>query len=224
MEKTHCWLNLSEASTTVMLCHAAVIFGIEVVELDIYLFLSMICWSICSNISFVMIFVPTYDDKWQKKVYNRIYQWQKKTHWSLLKSVETGCKTATSNTEQYFYRLTAWEVSSGRRILTASGLLSQQYLPKGEQMILNDMSAEGKNDIEGVIPGHAHGPTRAGKLYLVALFRASNPATHSCEQIESLSLEGFGFGDWSPSLSVFSPCSTSSLTNVALIEKGEKID
>lgn len=60
---------------------------------------------------------------------------------------------------------------------------------------------------------------QANLLYLVAFARASNPATHSWAQMESFSLEGFEFGDSNPSLNSFSPCSTSSLTNVALLKK-----
>lgn len=33
------------------------------------------------------------------------------------------------------------------------------------------------------------------RLYLVALARASKPVTHSCAEMESFSLGGFGFGD-----------------------------
>lgn len=37
--------------------------------------------------------------------------------------------------------------------------------------------------------------------------------------MESFSFEGFEFGSSSPSLNIFSPLSTSSLTNVALLKK-----
>lgn len=55
-------------------------------------------------------------------------------------------------------------------------------------------------------------------LYLVAFARASNPAMHSWAQMESFNLEGFEFGDSNPSVNIFSPWSTSSLTNVALLK------
>lgn len=58
-------------------------------------------------------------------------------------------------------------------------------------------------------------------MYLVAFARASNPATHSWAQMESFSFEGIEFGESSPSLSIFSPLSTNSLTNVALLRGGE---
>lgn len=57
---------------------------------------------------------------------------------------------------------------------------------------------------------------------LVALGRASSPASHSWAQMESFSFAGFGFGISSPSLSIFSPLSTNSLTNVALSEKNRR--
>lgn len=55
-------------------------------------------------------------------------------------------------------------------------------------------------------------------LYLVALAKASRPASHSWAQMDSFSLEELVFGDSSPSLSILSPRSTSSCTNVALFE------
>lgn len=64
--------------------------------------------------------------------------------------------------------------------------------------------------------GRFNAASWASGAHLLALSRASCPARHSWEQMPSFSLEGLQLGEVRPSLSIFSPRSTSSFTNVAL--------
>lgn len=133
------------------------------------------------------------------------------------KSIATVRTNHINHTTRLLCRLTACEVSSGSRILMASGLFSEQYLDKkrgNKQHLMTCQQREPIEDKDGVM-------NTSWRLYLVALARASKPVTHSCAQMESFSLDGFGFGDSSPSRSIFSPRSTSSLTNVALAGRGK---
>lgn len=71
-------------------------------------------------------------------------------------STETVCRNHINHKRTLSYWLTAWEVSSGSRILMASGLFSEQYLRKGEAQ--KQLWAEGATGRQGrsklpIVPG-----------------------------------------------------------------------
>lgn len=117
----------------------------------------------------------------------------------------------TTNNRYYMMLLTAWDVSSGKRTLTALGPFSLQNLVQVTQAHKRSKGEE----------KHHHNPTCSidtnTKADLVAFSRACMPASQSWAQIESFSLAALTLSKPGPSLRVFSPPCTSSYTNVALI-------
>lgn len=121
--------------------------------------------------------------------------------------------------------LTAGEVSSESRVCTALGLFSLQNLQNHTKQRSRNVcftrnsgsdQHSGQTGFKNIRPEDS-----SRRLYLVAFGRASNPMAHSSAQMESRSSKCVEFVDFSPSLSFFSPRSTSSFTNVALMSEQE---